>query len=99
MTTRAGQVARYAEDTLGLWLDRAPEARFVVTTREVLGDVDVPGVRADVLLQGTRLAAAQGDLDLARARLDEAEALVARDGNPPDGPLGRLLETIRRELG
>ncbi|MEO8124320.1 MAG: tetratricopeptide repeat protein, partial [Burkholderiales bacterium] len=31
------QVARYAEETLGRWLDRAAEAKFIVTTREVLG--------------------------------------------------------------
>jgi predicted ATPase/class 3 adenylate cyclase/Tfp pilus assembly protein PilF len=31
------QVARHAEPTLGRWLDCADEARFVVTTREVLG--------------------------------------------------------------
>ncbi|HKX43037.1 MAG TPA: tetratricopeptide repeat protein [Burkholderiaceae bacterium] len=31
------QVARHAEPTLGHWLDRAPQAQFVVTTREVLG--------------------------------------------------------------
>ncbi|HEX6707778.1 MAG TPA: tetratricopeptide repeat protein [Albitalea sp.] len=31
------QVCAYAEQTLGQWLDRAPAARFVVTTREVLG--------------------------------------------------------------
>lgn len=31
------QVARHAGDTLGRWLDRAPDARFIVTTREVLG--------------------------------------------------------------
>ena len=31
------QVARHADETLGRWLDRAPEARFVATTREVLG--------------------------------------------------------------
>ena len=31
------QVARHAEETLGRWLDRAPNARFLVTTREVLG--------------------------------------------------------------
>ena len=34
------QVARHAEATLGRWLDGAPQARFIVTTREVLG---VPG--------------------------------------------------------
>jgi predicted ATPase/predicted negative regulator of RcsB-dependent stress response len=31
------QVARHAEETLGRWLDRASEAHFVTTTREVLG--------------------------------------------------------------
>jgi predicted ATPase/class 3 adenylate cyclase len=31
------QVSRHAGQTLGGWLDRAEEARFVVTTREVLG--------------------------------------------------------------
>jgi predicted ATPase/class 3 adenylate cyclase len=31
------QVARYAEPTVGRWLGRASNARFLVTTREVLG--------------------------------------------------------------
>jgi predicted ATPase/class 3 adenylate cyclase/Tfp pilus assembly protein PilF len=31
------QVARHAEETLGRWLNRAIAARFLVTTREVLG--------------------------------------------------------------
>ena len=31
------QVSRHADETLGRWLDRAGEARFVVTSREVLG--------------------------------------------------------------
>jgi predicted ATPase len=33
------QVARHAEATLGQWIDRAPQAQFIVTTREVLGIV------------------------------------------------------------
>jgi len=33
------QVAKFAEETLGRWLERAPLAHFVVTTREVLGIV------------------------------------------------------------
>ena len=33
------QVARHAEETLGYWLEQAPMARFLVTTREVLGIV------------------------------------------------------------
>ncbi len=31
------QVARHAEETLGRWLDRAAQAKFIVTSREVLG--------------------------------------------------------------
>ena len=31
------QVARFAEQTLGRWLDRAAQAKFIATTREVLG--------------------------------------------------------------
>ena len=34
------QVVRYADETLGRWLDKAPQATFIVTTREVLG---IPG--------------------------------------------------------
>ena len=34
------QVARHAEATVGQWLERAPEARFLVPGREVLG---IPG--------------------------------------------------------
>lgn len=33
------QVARHAEATVGEWLKRAPKARFIVTSREVLGIV------------------------------------------------------------
>ena len=33
------QVASYAEDTLGRWLETAPSSRFVVTSRESLGIV------------------------------------------------------------
>jgi class 3 adenylate cyclase len=37
------QVARHATETLGHWLDRASDAQFVVTSREVLG---LPGEEA-----------------------------------------------------
>ena len=33
------QVARHAEETLGAWLEKAPEAKFIATSREVLGIV------------------------------------------------------------
>jgi predicted ATPase/class 3 adenylate cyclase/tetratricopeptide (TPR) repeat protein len=46
------QVAKFAEETLGQWLERAPLARLVTTTREVLGIVGeeihaVPPLGAD----------------------------------------------------
>ena len=42
------QLVRHAEASLGRWLDMAPQARLLVTTREVLG---MPGEQA-LLLQG-----------------------------------------------
>ncbi len=40
------QVARHAEVTLGVWLEHAPEARFIVTSREILG---IAGEQTQVL--------------------------------------------------
>jgi predicted ATPase/Tfp pilus assembly protein PilF len=40
------QVARHAEATLGVWLAQAPEAKFIVTSREVLG---IAGEQTQVL--------------------------------------------------
>jgi len=37
------QLARHAEASIGRWLERAPQAQFLVTTREVLG---IPGEEA-----------------------------------------------------
>lgn len=31
------QVAEHAAETVGIWLERAPEARFIATSREILG--------------------------------------------------------------
>ena len=71
------QVARHAEETLGRWLERAPLARFVVTTREVLGIVGeetltlapLPGVDAVALFlrraESARSGYAPGADDLA----------------------------------
>ena len=56
------QVARFANDTLGKLLGLAPQARFVVTTREVLG------VQGEEILALPPLASAEGvDLFLRRA--------------------------------
>jgi predicted ATPase/class 3 adenylate cyclase/Tfp pilus assembly protein PilF len=43
------QVARHAEETLGRWLDRAPLARFMATSREVLGIVGEEAMLLDPL--------------------------------------------------
>jgi predicted ATPase/class 3 adenylate cyclase len=65
------QVRRHARDTLGRWLDAAPRARFVVTSREVLG---LPGEHT--------LALAPLSLD-AGARLFHQRALAAHAGHDP----------------
>ena len=83
------QVARYAEETLGRWLDRAPDARFLVTSREVLG---IAGEEAHALaplpladaerLFLRRAAAARRDFDPA----PEDRAAIA--------PLVKLLDGL-----
>ena len=84
------QVARLAPDTLGQWLDRAREAQFVVTTREVLG---LPGettvalaplAGADaVALFAARAVQARHDFVLSDAELPDVTALVKLlDGLP-----------------
>ena len=83
------QVARHAEETLGRWLNRAGDARFLVTTREVLG---LPGEEVFAL---TPLAAS----DAASLFLIRAEA--AKPGFAPSAedqaaitPLVKLLEGL-----
>jgi predicted ATPase/Tfp pilus assembly protein PilF len=83
------QVARHAADTLGRWLDRAPEACFVVTTREVLG---LPG---EVVLALAPLDVDEAvDLFVARA----AQARLGFTLSPADAPhvasLVRLLDGL-----
>jgi len=83
------QVARHAEETLGRWLDRASAARFLVTTREVLG---LPG---EEIIALTPLAPS----DAAALFMRRAEA--AKPGFRPSaedqtaiGPLMKLLEGL-----
>ncbi len=84
------QVARHAERTLGHWLDRAPQARCLVTTREVLGLAGeqtlalAPLVRPDATeLFLRRAATARGDFRLAEADRQAIPALVdLLDGLP-----------------
>ena len=74
------QVARLAQETLGRWLDRAPQAQFIVTTREVLGIAGevtfaLAPLAADdaVALFGQRAAAAMRDY---APSADDATAIV-----------------------
>jgi predicted ATPase/class 3 adenylate cyclase/tetratricopeptide (TPR) repeat protein len=68
------QIARHAEDTIGRWLDRAVEACFLVTTREVLG---LPGEEALALAPlGIGDAVALFVRRAAAARLDFAPSAV-----------------------
>jgi predicted ATPase/Tfp pilus assembly protein PilF len=83
------QVARHAAETLGRWLDRAPDACFVVTTREVLG---LPG---EVVLALAPLDVDESvDLFVARA----AQARLGFTLSPSDAPhvksLVRLLDGL-----
>ena len=66
------QVRRHARETLGRWLDAASQARFVVTSREVLG---LPGERTLAL---SSLSLQDG------ARLFHQRARAAHAGHDPD---------------
>src|SRR5712692_8611232 len=83
------QVSRYAEETLGRWLNRAIEARFVVTTREVLGLVG----------EETLALAPLPPADAAALFVQRAES-VKRDFQPTEedraavDPLVKLLECL-----
>jgi len=84
------QVARLAESTVGQWLDRAARARFIVTTREVLGIVGEQGLALAPLpsADGTQLfvqraAAAKADFDPTADDMAAIEKLVQLlDGLP-----------------
>jgi predicted ATPase/class 3 adenylate cyclase/Flp pilus assembly protein TadD len=83
------QVARHVEETLGRWLNRAADARFLVTTREVLG---LPGEEVLAL-------APLAPLDAAALFMRRAEA--AKPGFQPNSedesaiaPLVKLLEGL-----
>ena len=83
------QVARHAEASLGHWLAAAPQARFLVTSREVLG---IAGEQALALApMGLREA----------EQLFETRALAAHSGYRPDAsdlaampPLMDLLDRL-----
>jgi predicted ATPase/class 3 adenylate cyclase len=83
------QVARHAEDTLGRWLERAPDVHFLVTTREVLG------------ISGEQVVAlAPLPYDEAERLFLRRAAAARRDWAPSEedqdavGPLVRLLDGL-----
>ena len=80
------QVARWAEATLGRWLDRAPQARLLVTTRELLCMVGEEGLPLAPLDSSDAQA-----LFLLRAR-------TARQGFAPDADEQAAIATLVRLL-
>lgn len=83
------QVARHAEVTLGRWLQRAPDAKFIVTSREVLG---IAGERTQVLAP---LAMADGiDLFTHRATAAAQHYAIDEAGHGVVEALVKLLDGL-----
>ncbi|WP_201495183.1 ATP-binding protein [Rubrivivax sp. A210] len=83
------QVARHAAATLGHWLDQAPLARFLVTTREVLG------LAGEQTLALPPLPAPEAaELFLSRARAVRGELALAEADAAAVAPLVHLLDGL-----
>jgi len=83
------QVARHAEETLGPWLDRARGARFVVTTREVLG---LPG--EEVMALAPLPPSEASTLFLRRAEAAKPDFKPSGEDQAAISPLVKLLEGL-----
>jgi len=83
------QVARHVEETLGQWLNRASDARFLVTTREVLG-LTGEEVIALAPLEPSEAAA----LFLRRAEAAKPGFQPSPDDQSAIAPLVKLLEGL-----
>jgi predicted ATPase/DNA-binding winged helix-turn-helix (wHTH) protein/Tfp pilus assembly protein PilF len=83
------QVARHATATLSQWAERASRARFLVTTRELLG---VPGEH--VVKLGPLDAEDATTLFLERANAAEAEFSPTADDRPTILRIARLLDCL-----
>lgn len=83
------QVARHAEQTLGAWLERAPESRFVVTSREVLG---IAGEHTQVLAPMSEQEASE--LFVGRMAAVVGRNLLTSRDQSAIGPLVRLLDGL-----
>ena len=83
------QVVRHAEATLGKWLDRAPDARFLVTSRGVLG------IAGESVLALAPLPPNDGAaLFIQRARDARRGFQPHGDDQEAIGPLIRLLDGL-----
>ena len=83
------QVARHAEETLGRWLNRASSARFLVTTREVLG------LAGEEVLALAPLSSAEATaLFVRRAAAAKPEFQPTAEDQAAIAPLVRLLEGL-----
>ena len=83
------QVARLAEETLGHWLNRATFARFVVTTREVLG---LPG--EEILALGPLPLQDASALFVKRAEAAKPGFVMTAEDRAAIGPLVKLLDGL-----
>ena len=83
------QVATHAEATLGVWLAHAPEAKFIVTSREVLG------IRGEHTMVLSPLDAAEG-AELFMRRADEVAQRfqLGPEDHAAIAPLVRLLDGL-----
>jgi len=83
------QVSRYAQETLERWLDRASAARFVVTTREVLGLSGEHTVALPPLSQSDGAA-----LFIQRAQSANSGVRIATDDEAVIAQLAGLLDGL-----
>src|SRR6202165_5339570 len=83
------QVARHAEETLGRWLNRASAARFLVTTREVLG---LPG--EEILALAPLAPSDAAALFMRRAEAAKPGFQPSSEDQSAIAPLVKLLEGL-----
>jgi len=83
------QVARHAEETLGRWMTRASAARFVVTTREVLG---LQG--QEILALGPLPPQEAAALFIKRAETARPGFALSAEDSAAIGQLAKLLEGL-----
>ena len=83
------QVSRHAEETLGHWLDRAGDAQFLVTTREVMG---LAGEQVYALAPLPPNAAAE--LFVRRAVAAKSDFQASPDDEAAIAPLVKLLDGL-----